>query len=110
MRIFAEARVVAGVNGAGLAHILFAPPGTHVILLFSDSLMRWHATEGGARSEWLDERRPADQLTALGDSPRVYAHVAAGFGQVSHSFVGGDEMPLDRLGAFLDEVLEGVGD
>ena len=110
VRIFAEARVVAGVNGAGLAHILFAPPGTHVILLFSDSLMRWHATEGGARSEWLDERRPADQLTALGDSPRVYAHVAAGFGQVSHSFVGGDEMPLDRLGAFLDEVLEGVGD
>ena len=110
VRIFAEARVVAGVNGAGLAHILFAPPGTHVILLFSDSLMRWHATEGGARSEWLDERRPADQLTALGDSPRVYAHVAAAFGQVSHAFVGGDEMPLDRLGAFLDEVLEGVGD
>lgn len=109
VQIFAEARVVAGVNGAGLAHILFSPPGTHVILLFSDSLMRWHATEGGARSEWLDARRPADQISALGDSPRVYAHVAAAFNQVSHAFVGGDEMPLDRLGAFLDDVLEGVG-
>ncbi len=110
VRAFAEARVVAGVNGAGLARILFSRPGTHVILLFSDSLMRWHATEGGARSEWLDERRPADQLSALGDSPRVYAHVAAAFNQVSHAFVGGDEMPIDRLGAFLDEVLEGVGE
>lgn len=110
VQIFAEARVVAGVNGAGLAHILFSPPGTHVILLFSDSLMRWHATEGGARSLWVDGRRPADQLSALGDSPRVYAHVAAAFNQVSHAFVGGDEMPLDRLGTFLDDVLEGVGD
>jgi hypothetical protein len=104
-RLFAEARIVAGVNGAGLAHILFSPPGTHVVLLFSDSLMRWHAVEGGARSVWAQNPRPTDQLAVLGDSPRVYAHVAAVFNQIAHSFVGGDEMPIDQLGAFLDDVL-----
>jgi hypothetical protein len=107
-RIFREARVVAGVNGAGLAHILFSPAGAHVIMLFSDSLIRWHADADGARSSWAGGPRPTDHLATLGDSPRLYAHVAAAFDQVSHSFVGGDEMPIDRLAAFLDEVLEAV--
>ena len=106
IRLFSEARVVAGINGAGLAHILFSPRGTHVIPLFSDSLIRWHADEEGTRSLWARDRRPAvRRLSALGDSPRVYAHVAAAFEQYCHSFVGGDELPLDPLAGFLDEVL-----
>ena len=109
MRLFSEARVVAGINGAGLAHILFSPRGTHVIPLFSDSLMRWHADEEGTRSLWARDRRIAvRRLSALGDSPRVYAHVAAAFEQYCHSFVGGDAIPLLPLAGFLDDVLATV--
>ena len=109
VRLFSEARVVAGINGAGLAHILFSARGTHVIPLFSDSLIRWHADEEGTRSLWATDRKvDARRLSALGDSPRVYAHVAAAFEQHCHCFVGSDEMPLDELAAFLDEVLATV--
>jgi capsular polysaccharide biosynthesis protein len=109
VRLFSEARVVAGINGAGLAHILFSPEGTHVIPLFSDSLIRWHADEEGTRSLWARDRQVAvRRLSALGDSPRVYAHVAAAFEQYCHSFVGSDEMPLDPLAGFLDDVLATV--
>ena len=109
IRLFSEARVVAGINGAGLAHVLFSPGGTHVIPLFSDSLIRWHAHEEGTRSLWAKHRQAAiRRLSALGDSPRVYAHVAAAFEQYCHSFVGSDEMPLDPLAGFLDDVLATV--
>ena len=109
VRLFSEARVVAGINGAGLAHILFSPRGTHVIPLFSDSLIRWHADEEGTRSLWATDRKvDVRRLSALGDSPRVYAHVAAAFEQHCHSFVGGDELPLDELAAFLDDVVATV--
>jgi hypothetical protein len=105
-RIFRDAHVIAGVNGAGLAHILFAQPGAHVVVLFSDSLIRWHAEEEGARSFWLTDGHPRPAgLAALGGSPRVYAHVAALFEQVCHSFIGEDSLPLDQLARFLDEVL-----
>ncbi len=104
--IFREAAVVAGINGAGLAHILFSSPGTHVIVLFSDSLIRWHADEGGSRSLWANgPTTSGGQLAALGDSPRFYAHLAAVFEQVCHSFVGPDDVPLDQLSAFLDDAL-----
>lgn len=103
---FRDAGVVAGINGAGLAHVLFSPPGTHLIVLFSDALIRWHADDRGARSLWASgQEADAGQLAALGDSPRFYAHVAAAFEQTCHSFVGGDEMPIAELSAFLDDVL-----
>jgi hypothetical protein len=109
VRLFSEARVVAGVNGAGLAHIVFSPRGTHVMPLFSDSLIRWHADEEGTRSLWAKEPGAAvRRLAALGDSPRVYAHVAAAFEQYCHCFVGSDEVPLEPLASFLDEVLATV--
>jgi capsular polysaccharide biosynthesis protein len=105
VRTFRDAAVVAGLNGAGLAHILFSRPGVHVIVLFSDSLIRWHADESGSRSLWRKDDGQGGQLTALGDSPRFYAHVAAAFEQHCHSFVSGDDVPLDLLSAFLDDVL-----
>ena len=105
VRTFREAAVVAGINGAGLAHILFSPARVHLIVLFSDSLIRWHADESGSRSLWKKNHGEGGQLTALGDSPRFYAHVAAAFEQHCHSFVSGDDVPLDLLGAFLDDVL-----
>lgn len=106
-RIFREARVVAGVSGAGLTELLFSPPGTHAIVLISDSLMRWYADDRGARSFWADGRRGAD-LAELGDSPRFYTHLAAAFEQHCHTFVAGDAMPLDRLGTFVDAALARV--
>jgi capsular polysaccharide biosynthesis protein len=106
VRIFREASVVAGVNGAGLAHILFSPPGTDVVVILSDSLIRWHAAAAGARSLWASGAEAATgELAPLGDSPRFYAHVAALFEQVCHAFVGADDMPIDRLSTFLDDVL-----
>jgi capsular polysaccharide biosynthesis protein len=105
VRRFRDAEIVAGINGAGLAHILFSPPGTHVIVLFSDSLIRWHADETGARSLWASDHAPGGELSALGDSPRFYAHLAAVFEQYCHSFVAGDDVRLDQLRTFLDDVL-----
>ncbi len=106
-RLFREARVVAGVSGAGLTDLLFAPPGTHAIVLISDSLMRWYADDRGARSFWVDGRRGGD-LAELGDSPRFYTHLAAAFEQYCHTFVGADQMPLDALATFVDEALARV--
>jgi capsular polysaccharide biosynthesis protein len=106
MRIFREAAIVAGLNGAGLAHIFFSSPGTHVIVLLTDSLIRWHADESGSRSLWSsDHHSVSGELAALGDSPRFYAHVAAALDQYCHSFVTPDDVPLVRLSAFLDDVL-----
>ena len=48
------------------------------------------------------------ELAQLGDSPRFYGHVAAAFGQTSHYFVGPDQVPLEQLAAFLDDVLARV--
>ena len=105
-RIFREAGMVAGISGAGLTNLIFSPPGTQVIVLLSDSLIRWYA-ESGSRSLWARGTRGGrGQLAALGDSPRFYSYLAAAFEQVSHCFVGGDEMPLAPLAAFLDAVLE----
>jgi hypothetical protein len=105
VQAFREASFVAGLNGAGLAHLLFAPPGTQLIVLLTDSLVRWYADEGGARSLWAGEHHIVPgELSALGDSPRFYAHVAAAFDQDCHSFVCGDEVPLDRMSGFLDDV------
>jgi capsular polysaccharide biosynthesis protein len=109
VRLFASARVVAGASGAGLADLVFAPPGTHVITLVSDELLRWYAAEGQSRALWLSPSAAAGgELAQLGDSPRFYAHVAAAFGQVSHCFVGPDQVPLGALSAFLDDVLARV--
>ncbi|HXD18249.1 MAG TPA: glycosyltransferase family 61 protein [Vicinamibacterales bacterium] len=109
VRIFGEASIVAGLNGAGLAHIFFSPPGTHVAVLLTDSLVRWHADSGGARSLWASEHHArAGELAALGDSPRFYTHVAAAFGQPCHSFLGADDVPLDDLRRFLAEVMSRV--
>jgi hypothetical protein len=93
IRLFREARVVAGVSGAGLADIVFCAPDTHVIVLLSDSLMTWYADERGARSNWVRSgtTRP---LSTLGDSPHFYVQLAAVFGQYCHCFLGSDEMPL----------------
>jgi hypothetical protein len=111
VRIFREASVVAGVSGAGLTNIVFSPPGTHVVVLLSEGLMRWYADETGARSLWASGRRvSAGQLAALGDSPRFYAHLAATYEQFCHSFVAPDHMPIDSLSAFLEETLARVGD
>lgn len=105
-RIFRDARVVAGVSGAGLTNLIFSAPGTHAIVLVSDSLIRWYADGRGSRSLWArGVRGGRGQLAALGDSPRFYAHLAAAFEQVCHYFVGSDEMPIDRLSEFLDTVL-----
>jgi hypothetical protein len=107
--LFGEAEVIAGVNGAGLAHMLFSPPRAHVIVLFTDSLMRWHADATGARSLWTGHgHRHHRQLATLGDSPRFYAHLAAAFEQYCHSFVAGDLIPIDDLSLFLDEALARV--
>jgi hypothetical protein len=109
VRLFASARVVAGASGAGLADIVFAPPGAHVITLVSDELLRWYAAEGQSRALWVSPSATAGgELAQLGDSPRFYAHVAAAFGQISHSFVGPDHVPIEALSAFLDDVLARV--
>ena len=108
-RIFRDARVVAGISGAGLTDLIFSQPGTHAIVLLSDSLIRWYADRRGARSLWTDGTRGGrGRFAELGDSPRFYAHLAAAFEQRCHSFVGGDEMPIDHLARFLDEVLAEV--
>jgi hypothetical protein len=110
VRIFREARIVAGGSGAGFSDLVFSPRGTHVILLISDPLIRWYADAEGARSAWLSRSHErGKQLAVFGDSPRFWAHVAAGFGQVCHSFVAGDHMPLESLGPFVDEALARVG-
>lgn len=109
VRLFREAEVVAGVSGAGLTDIVFSAPGTHVIVLLSDALIRWYADEDGARSLWSGARgNRGKQLAAFGDSPRFYAHLTAGFEQVCHSFVAGEQMPVDQLSSFLDDVLADV--
>jgi hypothetical protein len=108
--LFREARVVAGLNGAGLAHVLFSSSRTDLIVLLTDSLIRWYAAERGARSLWAgagDVTR--GRLSEFGDSPRFYAHVAAAFEQRCHSFVSADQMPIEQLASFLDEVLAQVG-
>jgi hypothetical protein len=106
VRMFRDASIVAGVSGAGLADVAFSAPGTQVIVLLSDGLMRWYADETGARSLWAsDQAGTRSQLAALGDSPRFYAHLAAAFEQVCHTFVGEDALPLDHLSSFLDDVL-----
>ena len=107
VRAFRDAHVVAGISGAGLSNIVFSAPGTHVIVLHSDSLVRWYAVDTRARSTWSRaERARAGELAALGDSPRFYAHLAASLSQYCHSFLSADEMPLDELSEFLDDVLE----
>jgi hypothetical protein len=107
VRLFREARVVAGLNGGGLTDIVFAPGGTDVIVLLSDTLIRWYA--GGGRSVWTGGRRGgAGRLAALGDSPRFWTHVAATFEQRCHSFVGDDVLPTAELSQFLDDVLADV--
>jgi hypothetical protein len=108
VRIFGDAAVVAGINGAGLAHVLFSPPGTHLLVLFTDGLIRWHSTQG-ARAWWTGTADTGRELAPLGDSPRFYAHVAALFDQVCHSFVSSDDVPLAELARFVDEALGRAG-
>jgi capsular polysaccharide biosynthesis protein len=109
VRLFREARIVAGGSGAGLSDVVFSPRGTHVVVLLSDPLIRWYAREEGTRSLWATGRRQQGaQLAALGDSPRFYAHLTAGLEQTCHSFVAGEQMPLEPLARFLDDVLAEV--
>jgi capsular polysaccharide biosynthesis protein len=109
VKIFSEAAIVAGISGAGLSDIVFSAPGTHVIVLLSDSLIRWYAADTGARSVWATADPEAEgEAAAFGDSPRFYAHLAAACEQVCHSFLGPEEAPVDGLAAFLDEVLKQV--
>jgi hypothetical protein len=112
IRVFREARVVAGISGAGLADVVFSRPGTHLLVLVSDSLVRWYASEAGARSGWMTGYAAGGDLNlaALGDSPRFYAHLAAACEQYCHTFVGGDVMPIDALTGFLDAALQRVGE
>lgn len=109
VRIFREARVVAGVSGAGLSSLLFSGPGTHVVVLLTDSLVRWYADRRGSRSLWTRGGRGGPgHLAALGDSPRFYVHLAAALGHRCHSLLTDDAVPLDGLSGFLDEVLGSV--
>jgi capsular polysaccharide biosynthesis protein len=104
VQLFREARVVAGLNGGGLTDIVFSASGIDVIVLLSDTLIRWYTH--GQRGLWSgDGRVGKGELAAFGDSPHFWTHVAATFEQRCHSFVGGDQMPLDELGLFLDDVL-----
>ena len=104
VRLFRDARIVAGLNGGGLTDIVFSANGTHVIVLLSDTLIRWYA--GGGRSVWTGGARGGvGQLAALGDSPRFWTHVAVAFEQRCHSFVSGDVVPLAELERFLDDVV-----
>ena len=106
IRLFRDARLVAGISGAGLSDIVFSNAGIHVVVLLTDSLMRWYAKPGRGRAKWAGPAGAAStKLAAFGDSPRFYAHIAAACEQVSHSFLGGDRLPVDALGVFLDEVL-----
>lgn len=106
VRLFGQAGIIAGISGAGLADIVFAPPGAHVIVLVSDGLMQWYADEGQSRSLWMHNGPEAGgELAELGDSPRFYGHVAAAFGQVAHYFVAADQMPLDALSSFIGDAL-----
>ncbi|MGE3274325.1 MAG: DUF563 domain-containing protein [Vicinamibacterales bacterium] len=106
VRLFRDARVVAGVSGAGLSDMVFAPAGAHLIVLHSDGLMRWYTEADRSRSHWTDAAAARDgELATLGDSPRFYAHMAAALSQSCHSFLGADEVPLHELEAFLTEVL-----
>jgi len=108
-RMFGDARIVAGISGAGLASIAFAPAGAHVITLVTDSLLRWYAEEQGTRSAWASGRLPAGGLiNELTDSPRFYAHLAAVCEQYCHTFVGEDILPTEQLGRFLEQVLERI--
>jgi capsular polysaccharide biosynthesis protein len=107
VRAFRDAHIVAGVSGAGLSDIVFSAPGTHLIVLHSESLMRWYSDDTRARSSWMDVARArSGELAALGDSPRFYAHLAASLSQYCHAFLSGDEAPLGELARFMDEVLE----
>jgi len=103
---FRDAGIVAGISGAGLANVVFSPPGAHVVTLLTDSLMRWYAEERGSRSAWAGGTVPVDApLTELSDSPRFYAHLAAACEQHCHTFVGEDALPVRALERFLDDVL-----
>jgi hypothetical protein len=109
VRLFREARVVAGISGAGLSDLIFSAPGTDVIVLITEGLIRWYADQRGARSLWAGGTRARrGHLAALGDSPRFYAHLAAAFEQRCHSFVGPDRVPTGEVSAFVDEVLGGM--
>ena len=109
VQIFRDAAVVAGVSGAGLADIVFSSSGIHVIVLLTDSLLRWYAAERGSRAQWAGGRRATDgHLVELGDSPRFYAHLAAACEQVCHSFLSADTVPLDELTRFVDDALSQV--
>jgi hypothetical protein len=110
VRLFREAAVVAGVSGAGLTDILFSSPGTDVIAILSDRLIRWYSSAGRARAKWATRSPDASEsLAALGDSPRFYAHLSAACEQFCHSFLGPDQVPLDELATFVDEVLARAG-
>lgn len=109
VRLFQDARIIAGPSGAGLSDLVFSAAGIDVIVLLTDSLIRWYAEGTGARSHWAaGNRAGAGQLAALADSPRFYPHLAAAFGQRCHPFVGSDELPIPALTAFLDDVLAEV--
>ncbi len=106
IRLFREAHIVAGISGAGLSDIVFSNAGIHVVVLLTDSLMRWYAKPGRGRAKWAGAAgTAATKLAAFGDSPRFYTHIAAVCEQVCLSFLGGDRLPVDALGAFLDEVV-----
>lgn len=109
IRLFRDVQIVAGTSGAGLSDIVFAAPGTHLIVLHTDRQMRWYADATSRRSTWMRAGRERDvELAELGDSPRFYAHLAAALSQRCHSFLSADEAPLDALASFLDEVLARV--
>lgn len=107
---FRHAAVVAGISGAGLADLVFAPPGVEVMVLHTDGLIRWYASEQGTKSAWMGGAAAlGGSLAAFGDSPRFYAHLAAAFGQRCHSFVSADEVPRAALGEFVDAALDHAG-
>ena len=104
MRLFSEARVVAGINGQG-PRIFFFHQGHR-----RDPAVQRHSCAGtpmkrarGPLAEGSPDRRsPAVSAWRF---PVGVAHVAAAFEQYCHSFVGGDAIPLLPLAGFLDDVL-----
>lgn len=54
--LFRRAKVILGPHGAGLSHMLFAEPGTHVIefqFMKDPPMMFWHLAEALQQDYWL---------------------------------------------------------
>lgn len=69
-RLFAQAEVVVGPNGAGLANLVFCPPGTKVFELFSPDWLSSYTWE-------LCSRRRQDYYYLIGELSNQSSELAA---------------------------------